>query len=71
MTFRPAGFNLMMFGRVGTLAAALRRDVMISGPRPWLLRAFLRVVHMPNPKLAAPKSSAAGQVHVAHEVEKA
>lgn len=72
VTFRPAGFNLMMFGRVGTLAAALRRDVVVGGPRPWLLRPFLRIVHMPNPKLAAPpKRSAVGQVRVAHEVEKA
>jgi len=48
VTFRPARFNLMLFGRVGTLSAALRRDVVVGGPRPWLLPSFLRVVHMPN-----------------------
>lgn len=38
----------MLFGRTGTVAAALRRDVVVTGPRPWRLPAFLRVVHMPN-----------------------
>ncbi|WP_204342858.1 maleylpyruvate isomerase family mycothiol-dependent enzyme [Micromonospora terminaliae] len=48
ITYRPARFNLMLFGRIGMLSAALRRDVVIGGPRPWLLPGFLRVVHMPN-----------------------
>lgn len=48
ITYRPARFNLMLFGRVGMLSAVLRRDVIIGGPRPWLLPGFLRVVHMPN-----------------------
>jgi uncharacterized protein (TIGR03083 family) len=48
ITYRPARFNLMLFGRVGVLSAVLRRDVVIGGPRPWLLPGFLRVVHMPN-----------------------
>ncbi|MFF0097850.1 maleylpyruvate isomerase N-terminal domain-containing protein [Micromonospora sp. NPDC005257] len=48
LTFRPARFNLMLFGRVGALRAAAGRDVIVGGPRPWRLRAFLRVVHMPN-----------------------
>ena len=46
--FRPARFNLMLFGRVSPLRAALRRDVVVGGPRPWLLPSFLRVVHMPD-----------------------
>lgn len=50
--FRPARFNLMLFGRTSTALAALRRDVVIGGPRPWRLPAFLRVVHMPNARLA-------------------
>lgn len=50
--FRPARFNLMLFGRTGTVTAALRRDIVVSGPRPWRLPAFLRVVHMPNPRFA-------------------
>ncbi|MEV4822125.1 maleylpyruvate isomerase N-terminal domain-containing protein [Micromonospora sp. NPDC049274] len=53
--FQPARFNLMMFGRISIAQAVLRRDVVIGGPRPWRLPAFLRVVHMPNGRLA-PKS---------------
>ncbi|MBB4920585.1 maleylpyruvate isomerase family mycothiol-dependent enzyme [Streptosporangium saharense] len=45
--FDPAVFNLMMFGRIGKLRAMLSGRVTIGGPRPWLLPAFLRVVHMP------------------------
>ncbi|MEU5911494.1 maleylpyruvate isomerase N-terminal domain-containing protein [Micromonospora sp. NPDC047527] len=52
VTFRPARFNLMMFGRISIAHAVLRRDVVIGGPRPWRLPAFLRVVHMPNSRLA-------------------
>ncbi|MEU8258351.1 maleylpyruvate isomerase family mycothiol-dependent enzyme [Micromonospora inaquosa] len=48
ITYRPARFNLMLFGRIGMLSAVLHRDVIIGGPRPWLLPGFLRVVHMPN-----------------------
>ncbi|MEV4516541.1 maleylpyruvate isomerase N-terminal domain-containing protein [Dactylosporangium sp. NPDC049525] len=48
LTFRPARFNLMLFGRISALRAAASRDVVVGGPRPWRLRAFLRVVHMPN-----------------------
>ncbi|MCX5065353.1 maleylpyruvate isomerase N-terminal domain-containing protein [Micromonospora lupini] len=50
--FEPARFNLMMFGRISVAQAVLRRDVVIGGPRPWRLPAFLRVVHMPNGRLA-------------------
>jgi hypothetical protein len=46
--FRPARFNLMLFGRISTVTAAVRGDVVVSGARPWRLPAFLRVVHMPN-----------------------
>ncbi len=48
VTFRPARFNLMLFGRLSVPHALLRRDVVIGGPRPWLLPSFLRVVHMPH-----------------------
>ncbi|MDG4758377.1 maleylpyruvate isomerase N-terminal domain-containing protein [Micromonospora sp. WMMD710] len=54
VTFRPARFNLMMFGRISIAQAVLRRDVVVGGPRPWRLPAFLRVVHMPNGRLAPP-----------------
>ncbi len=42
------------FGRTRTITAAIRRDVVVGGPRPWRLPAFLRVVHMPNATLAPP-----------------
>ncbi|WP_330439319.1 maleylpyruvate isomerase N-terminal domain-containing protein [Micromonospora sp. NBC_00821] len=61
VTFRPARFNLMMFGRISIAQAVLRRDVVIGGPRPWRLPAFLRVVHMPNGRLAPPPASGAHQ----------
>jgi uncharacterized protein (TIGR03083 family) len=48
VTFRPARFNLMLFGRISVARALVRRDVVIAGPRPWLLPTFLRVVHMPH-----------------------
>jgi uncharacterized protein (TIGR03083 family) len=48
VTFRPARFNLMLFGRVSVPHALARRDIVVGGPRPWLLPAFLRVVHMPR-----------------------
>ncbi len=52
VTFHPARFNLMLFGRTRTITAAIRRHVVVGGPRPWRLPAFLRVVHMPNPGIA-------------------
>lgn len=55
--FRPARFNLMLFGRISTVRAAVRMDVVVGGPRPWLLRDFLRVVHMPNGRLAPPPAA--------------
>ncbi|HEX6527784.1 MAG TPA: maleylpyruvate isomerase family mycothiol-dependent enzyme [Streptosporangiaceae bacterium] len=44
----PATFNLMMFGRVSRVRAALAGKVVVSGPRPWLLPAFLRIVRFPS-----------------------
>jgi uncharacterized protein (TIGR03083 family) len=46
--FEPATFNLMMFGRISRLRAALTGKVLVSGPRPWLLPAFLRTVRFPS-----------------------
>lgn len=40
--------NLMLFGRMSRVRAALTGKVLVSGPRPWLLPAFLRTVHMPD-----------------------
>ncbi|GAA3944544.1 hypothetical protein Aau02nite_60580 [Amorphoplanes auranticolor] len=48
ITFRPAGLNLMLFGRTSIARALLRRDVTVSGPRPWLLVPFIRVMHLPH-----------------------
>ena len=48
VTFRPARFNLMLFGRTGVARALVRRDITVGGRRPWLLPAFLRVVHLPQ-----------------------
>ncbi|GAA3093010.1 maleylpyruvate isomerase family mycothiol-dependent enzyme [Streptosporangium carneum] len=47
LSFDPVTFILMMFGRVSRPRAVLSGKVAIRGPRPWLLPAFLRVVHMP------------------------
>jgi uncharacterized protein (TIGR03083 family) len=44
----PAAFNLMMFGRISRLRAVLTGKVVVSGPRPWLLPAFLSVVRFPS-----------------------
>jgi uncharacterized protein (TIGR03083 family) len=44
----PAAFNLMMFGRISRLRAALTGKVVVSGPRPWLLPAFLSIVRFPS-----------------------
>jgi len=48
VTFRPARFNLMLFGRTSVAGALVRRDITVGGRRPWLLPAFLRVVHLPR-----------------------
>jgi uncharacterized protein (TIGR03083 family) len=46
--FEPATFNLMMFGRISKVRAALSGKVVVAGPRPWLLPAFLRVFRFPS-----------------------
>jgi len=48
ITFRPAAFNLTMFGRTSLAGALMRRDISVGGPRPWLLAPFLRVFHLPH-----------------------
>ncbi|MEV0899210.1 maleylpyruvate isomerase family mycothiol-dependent enzyme [Actinoplanes sp. NPDC049802] len=48
VTFRPSRLNLMLFGRLSAARAMVRRDVVVGGPRPWLLPSFLRFVHMPR-----------------------
>jgi uncharacterized protein (TIGR03083 family) len=44
----PAALNLMLFGRISRARAALTGKVVVSGPRPWLLAAFLRTVRFPS-----------------------
>ncbi|MER5423507.1 maleylpyruvate isomerase N-terminal domain-containing protein [Streptosporangium roseum] len=48
LSFDPATLNLMLFGRVGKVRAALTGKVRVAGPRPWLLPAFLRAVRLPS-----------------------
>jgi hypothetical protein len=45
--FDPATLNMMLFGRVSKVRAIATRKLVISGPRPWLLLAFLRTVRAP------------------------
>jgi uncharacterized protein (TIGR03083 family) len=46
--FDPVAMNMMMFGRVSKARTILTRKVVISGPRPWLLPAFLRTIRAPS-----------------------
>lgn len=46
--FDPATLNMMMFGRISRPRAVLTRKIIIGGPRPWLLPAFLRTVRLPS-----------------------
>ncbi|WP_026413604.1 maleylpyruvate isomerase N-terminal domain-containing protein [Actinomadura oligospora] len=48
VTFDPAAFNLMMFGRLSKPRAALTRKVTVGGRRPWLLPTFLKTVRVPS-----------------------
>ncbi|MCG5217447.1 maleylpyruvate isomerase N-terminal domain-containing protein [Streptosporangium sp. KLBMP 9127] len=48
VTFEPVGLNLMLFGRISKARAALTGKVVVGGPRPWLLPAFLRTVRLPS-----------------------
>jgi hypothetical protein len=47
ISFDPPSLNRMLFHRVGKVRSALTRKLVVSGPRPWLLPAFLRVVRLP------------------------
>ncbi|MCP2336104.1 maleylpyruvate isomerase N-terminal domain-containing protein [Actinomadura rupiterrae] len=47
LTFDPAVFNMMLFGRTSRVKAVLTRKVTIGGRRPWLLPEFLRTVRVP------------------------
>lgn len=46
--FDPATLNLVLFGRVSRLKAALGGKLVVSGRRPWLLPEFLRTVRLPT-----------------------
>ncbi|WP_422771043.1 hypothetical protein ACN28C_31075 [Plantactinospora sp. WMMC1484] len=48
LSFHPPTLNLVLFGRMSRLRAALTGRLVVRGPRPWLLPAFLRTVHMPD-----------------------
>lgn len=48
VTFDPATFDRLMFGRVSKPRALLTRKLVIGGPRPWLLPAFLRTARAPS-----------------------
>lgn len=48
LSFDPPTLNLVLFGRMSRLRAALTGKLVVRGPRPWLLPAFLRTVHMPD-----------------------
>jgi hypothetical protein len=48
VTFDPAVFNLMMFGRMSKPRAVLTRKVTVGGRRPWLLPVFLRTLRVPS-----------------------
>lgn len=47
LSFDPAVLTLMLFRRTSRARALLTRKVTVSGPRPWLLPVFLRVVRLP------------------------
>ncbi len=47
ISFDPPSLNLMLFHRVGRARSALTRKIVVSGRRPWVLPAFLRVVRLP------------------------
>ncbi|MGW7482211.1 hypothetical protein ACWGH8_26890 [Nonomuraea muscovyensis] len=46
--FDPVTLNLMLFGRISKARAALTGDVIVRGPRPWLLPAFFRIMRLPS-----------------------
>lgn len=46
--FDPTYLDLMLFGRISKPRAALSGKVLVGGPRPWLLPAFMRTMHLPG-----------------------
>lgn len=48
VSYDPVTLNLMLFGRISRVRAALTGKVVIRGPRPWLLPVFQRTVYMPH-----------------------
>ncbi|MCX4472244.1 hypothetical protein C5N14_28710 [Micromonospora sp. MW-13] len=48
LSFDPATFTLMLFGRVHRVRAVLARKVSVGGRRPWLLPVFLRTMRLPS-----------------------
>ncbi|WP_308170147.1 maleylpyruvate isomerase family mycothiol-dependent enzyme [Acrocarpospora catenulata] len=48
LSFDPPTLNLMLFGRISKLRAALTGKITARGPRLWLLPEFLRIVHLPE-----------------------
>uniref|UniRef100_UPI003F4915DF maleylpyruvate isomerase N-terminal domain-containing protein n=1 Tax=Nocardia suismassiliense TaxID=2077092 RepID=UPI003F4915DF len=46
--FDPPGMDLMLFGRLSRVRAALTGKVLVTGRRLWLLPGFLRVVRLPT-----------------------
>ncbi|GAA3002430.1 maleylpyruvate isomerase N-terminal domain-containing protein [Streptosporangium longisporum] len=54
LRFDPVTLNLMLFGRVSQVRAALTGKVVVTGRRPWLLSAFLRKVRLPSNSYPAP-----------------
>ncbi|MCT9929665.1 maleylpyruvate isomerase family mycothiol-dependent enzyme [Planotetraspora sp. A-T 1434] len=48
LSFDPVALHLMLFGRISKARAALTGKVLVRGPRPWLLPAFLRFVRLPS-----------------------
>lgn len=48
LSFAPATLNLVLFGRVSRSRAAFTGKLVVRGPRPWLLPAFLRTVRLPR-----------------------
>ncbi|MBB5826575.1 maleylpyruvate isomerase family mycothiol-dependent enzyme [Micromonospora carbonacea] len=48
LSFDPAVFTLMLFGRVSRPRAVLARKLWVGGRRPWLLPVFLRTMRLPS-----------------------
>jgi uncharacterized protein (TIGR03083 family) len=46
--YDPVTLNLMLFGRVSQVRAALTGKILVSGRHPWLLPVFQRTVYMPH-----------------------